>query len=83
MYQGLQIVLDAPDGASGDDAQVEARFYHLEIVPILMQDRCTVSSNVPLAQQLFWTHPMELQGDVGHVEFHFFPFGDSGSVSAR
>ena len=25
---------------------------------------------------------MELLGDVGHVEFHFFPFGDSVSVGA-
>jgi hypothetical protein len=29
--------------------------------------------NVPLAQKLFWTHPMELLGDVGHVESHFGP----------
>jgi hypothetical protein len=28
-------------------------------------------------------HPMELLGDVGHVESHFFPFGDNISVSAR
>jgi hypothetical protein len=28
-------------------------------------------------------HPMELLGDVGHVESHFGPFGDSVSVSAR
>jgi hypothetical protein len=26
---------------------------------------------------------MELLGDVGHVESHFSPFGDSVSVSAR
>ena len=26
---------------------------------------------------------MELIGDVGHVESHFFPFGDSVSVSAK
>ena len=26
---------------------------------------------------------MELLGDVGHVESHFFPFGDSVSVGAR
>ena len=24
---GLQIILDAPDGTSGDEAQMEARFY--------------------------------------------------------
>jgi hypothetical protein len=27
-------------------------------------------------------HPMELLGDVGHVESHFGPFGDSVSVIA-
>jgi len=26
---------------------------------------------------------MELLGDVGHVESHFFPFGDSVNVDAR
>jgi hypothetical protein len=28
-------------------------------------------------------HPTDLLGDVGHVESHFFLFGDSVSVSAR
>jgi hypothetical protein len=28
-------------------------------------------------------HPMELLGDVGHVESHFDLFGDSVSVGAR
>jgi hypothetical protein len=31
----------------------------------------------------FWLLPMELLSDVGHVESHFGPFGDSVSVSAR
>ena len=39
--------------------------------------------NVPKAQKLFWTHPMELLGDVGHVESHFGPCGDSVSVGVR
>jgi hypothetical protein len=26
---------------------------------------------------------MELQGDVGHVESHFGPFGDSAGVEAQ
>jgi hypothetical protein len=38
---------------------------------------------VPQAQTLFWTHLMELLGDMGHVEHRFGPFGDSVSVSAR
>jgi hypothetical protein len=29
--------------------------------------------NVPQAQKSFWMHPMELLGDVGHVESHFGP----------
>jgi hypothetical protein len=41
------------------------------------------ASNVTEAQKSFWTHSMELLGDVGHVESHFGPFGDSVSVSAR
>jgi hypothetical protein len=28
-------------------------------------------------------HPMELLGEVGHVESHFGPFEDSVSFSAR
>jgi hypothetical protein len=40
--------------------------------------------NVPQPQKSFWTHPMELQGDVGHVKSHFGPFGDTvGNVQAR
>jgi hypothetical protein len=27
--------------------------------------------NVPQAQKSFWTHQMELLGDVAHVEYHF------------
>ena len=38
---------------------------------------------VPLAWKLFWTHPMELLGNVGHVESRFGPFEDSVSVGAR
>ena len=39
--------------------------------------------NVPEAQKSFWTHPMELLGDVGHVESRLSPFADSVSVGAR
>jgi hypothetical protein len=41
------------------------------------------ASNVPQVQMSFWTHPMELLGDVGHVESRFVLFGDSVSVSAK
>jgi hypothetical protein len=39
--------------------------------------------NVPKPQKSFWMHPMELQGDVGHVESCFGLFGDIVGVGAR
>jgi hypothetical protein len=49
-----------------------------------MQERFVVcAERTKGSEKSFWKHPMELQGDVGHVESHFGPFGDSVSVSAR
>jgi hypothetical protein len=48
-----------------------------------MQDRCTVCIERTIGSESFWTHPMKLLGDVGHVKFLFFPFGDTISVGAR
>jgi hypothetical protein len=56
---------------------------YLEIVLILIQDRCVVCTVRTIGSKLYWTHPMELLGDIGHVECHFNPFGDSVRVSAR
>ena len=39
------------------------------------------ASNIPLAQKSFWTHLMELLGDVGQVESRFGLLG--ASVDAR
>jgi hypothetical protein len=39
--------------------------------------------NDPEAWKLFWTHPMEPLGDMGHVRSHFGPFGDGVNVRAR
>jgi hypothetical protein len=39
--------------------------------------------NVPQPKKSVWTHPMELQGHVGHVESRFGPFEDSVGVGAR
>jgi hypothetical protein len=36
--------------------------------------------NVPQHQKLSWTDPMELQGDMGHVESRFGLFGDNVGV---
>ena len=54
-----------------------------DIVLILTQDRSTVCVERTQGPESFWTHPMELLGDVGHVESHFFLFGDRVSVGAR
>jgi hypothetical protein len=54
----------------------------LESVLILMQDRCTVCAEHTTGQKLFWTHPIQLLGDVGHVKSHFDPFGDNVSIYA-
>ena len=55
----------------------------LEIVLNLTQDRCTVCVERNIGSEIIFMHPMELLGDVGHVESHFFPFGDNVSVGAR
>jgi hypothetical protein len=55
----------------GNEAQVEAQI-GARFVP-----------NVPQPQKSFWTHPMEVHGDVGNVVSCFGPFGDSVGVGAR
>ena len=35
-----------------------------------------------IGSEIFWTHLMELLGDVGHVKSHFGLFGDSVGVDA-
>jgi hypothetical protein len=56
---------------------------YLEIVLILTQDRCMVCAEHIIGLKSFWTHPLDLLGDIGHVVPHFNPFGDSVSVSAK
>ena len=67
----------------GDEAQVQPRFGLLDIVLILTQDRCTVLRRTFHRLGNCWDAPMELLGDVGHVDPHFFPYGESVSVGAR
>jgi hypothetical protein len=54
----------------GDKALVEACFSQFAL-------------NVPVARKSFWTHMIELLGDVGLVESHFSLFRDSVSVGVR
>ena len=55
----------------------------LEIVLILMQDRCMVCTERTTGSEIVWTYPMELLADMGRVESSFGPFGQGVSVSAR
>jgi hypothetical protein len=55
----------------------------LEIVLILRQDRCTVCTESTIGSQIVFDAPDGLVRDMGRVESHFSPFGDSVSVSAR
>jgi hypothetical protein len=47
-----------------------------------MQDRCIVCAERTTSSEIIF-HPMELLGDVGHVQSHFGPSRDRVSVSAR
>ena len=79
---GSKIVLDAPDGTSRRRWSCGISL-HLGIVLILTQDSCTVCVERAIGSKIIWTHLMEFLGDMGHVESHFFLFGDNVSVSAR
>jgi hypothetical protein len=48
-----------------------------------MQDRCTIWAKRNRGSKIILDAPMELLGDMGHVESPFGPFGDSVSVGAR
>jgi hypothetical protein len=55
----------------------------LDIVLILTQDRCTACPEHTTGSEIVLDAPMELLGDIGHVESRFGVFGDSVSVGAR
>ena len=81
-YHMLEIALDAPDGTPRCRWSCGISL-HLEIVLILTQGRCTVCVERDVGSEIVWTHPMELLGDMGLVESHFFTFGDSVSVRCK
>ena len=56
---------------------------HLKFVLILTQDRSMVCVERTIGFEIVLDAPMELLGDMGHVEPHFFLFRDSVSVDAR
>ena len=48
----------------------------------MTQDSYTVCVECAIGSEIIWTHPMELLGDMGHVESHFFRL-ETVSVGAR
>jgi hypothetical protein len=55
----------------------------LDTVLILIQDRCTVCTERTVSSEIIFDAPMDLLGDMGHVESRFGPFVDSVSLGAR
>ena len=53
-----------------DVGHVESRSVRLEIVLVLVQDRCTVCAKRTIGSETFWTKPMVLLGDEAQVEAH-------------
>ena len=56
---------------------------YLEIVLILMQDRCTVCAERTIGLEIILDAPDGTPRDVGLVECHSGPFRDVVSVGAR
>jgi hypothetical protein len=51
---------------------------------VSVHDRCKVCAKCTKGlEKSFWTHMMELLGDVGHVESCFGSFGDGVTLDAR
>jgi hypothetical protein len=54
-----------------------------ETVLVSVQDRFTVCAIHTTCLKSFWTHTMELLGNLGHVESHFCLFVDSANLDTR
>jgi hypothetical protein len=56
----------------------------VQTVLVSVHDRCKVcAKRTKGLEKSFWTHMMELLGDVVHVESHLGSFGDSVTLDAR
>jgi hypothetical protein len=56
---------------------------NLDIVLTMIQDSCTVCTERTVSSEIILDAPMDLLGDVSHVESRFGPFVDSVSLGAR
>ena len=55
----------------------------LEIVLVLVQDRCTVCAKRTIGLGIIFNAPMVLLGDEARVEAPFSPCGESANLDAR
>jgi hypothetical protein len=55
----------------------------LEIVPILIQDRCTVCAKRTIGSKIVLDTPDILLGDKAQMEARFGSFGDSANLDSR
>ena len=55
----------------------------LEIVLVLVQDRCMVCAKPTIGLDIVFNALMVLLGDEAQVEARFGPFGDSANLDAR
>ena len=55
--KGLDIVFNPPMVLLGDEAQVEARLYRVEIVLILTQDSCAVCAERTIGSEIILDAP--------------------------
>ena len=67
----------------GEEPQVEAHFWRLEIVLMLMRDGCMVGAERTIGSEIILDAPDGTPRCVGHVESCFGLFGDGVSVGAR
>ena len=68
----------------GDVGHVESRSVRLEMVLVLVKDRCTVwRQTYHRLIYLFRTHLMVQLGDDAQLDAHFGPFGHSANIHAR
>jgi hypothetical protein len=70
VLQDYEAQLEACFSPFGDSANLDARW-------------CTVCAERSIGSEIFWTHKMELLGDMGLAESHFSALRDGLSVSAR
>ena len=56
---------------------------HLEMVLVLLQDRCKVCAKHTIGPETVLVAPMVLLGDEAQVQAHFGLFRDSASLDAR